>query len=217
MISQHGKAAQYRRFLRKVGKAVKRRALSILGGTSTTKSEDEDGRMRTNMIEISEDGFVPPFVMIDGCDAERKAIDSVWPGIAKRVCQFHLMQAIKGMCRTLFGRSDAGAIKTQSTLEAIRACQRCPDERSWQEYMDILGARMRVIADDSGEVWTRFRTYLQSTWFSDRWRAWCVDYGIPCDAFRDGPWSTNNYVEATFRVFDRVLLCGRSNKRYALA
>lgn len=212
MISQHGGQEQYRHFLDTVQTAIERRAKAIdEEGVPPAKAPDLHERVRLHATFIAEDGFAPPFFMIDGCDAERAAIDSVWPNIRKRVCQFHFMQASRGHCRSYFGASEAGEMKTTAVLNAIRAAQRCPVDSQWNDYWMMLGDEVTRIAADGGVAWTSLST--KSHWFSDRWRPYCVDYGLPPNTFPEGPMSTNNYVESTFRVFDRVLLSGRSNKR----
>jgi len=213
MIAQHGGSRQYYRLLRKVTEAIEARANHILTTKASSKPREVESRTLVNALVISEDGFSPPFVMIDGCNSERKAIDRIWPCINKRVCQFHLMQAIKNFARTLFTSDLRGRKQVDDVLEAIRNAQRCPEADLWEDYLAILEDKIIGIARDDGQVWARFSTYLNQNWFSELWRPYCIDYGLPLDAFRDGAWSTNNYVEATFRMFDRVLLCGRANKR----
>jgi hypothetical protein len=219
MISQHGGAQQYYRLLKKVSQAIEDRAKEVIATRTTKKDKRLLERILENAEVITEiedgemTGFLPPFVMIDGCDSERKAIDRMWPSIPKRVCQFHMMQAIRNYSRTVFGVSTAGHLKTDSALAAVREAQRCPDEARWEEYWLKLKNDITVIAGDTGRAWRNFKPYLLKHWFSERWRHYCVDYGIESRAFRDGAWSTNNYVESTFRTFDRVILCGRANKR----
>ena len=213
MISQHGGSKQYLRLLRKVTGAINERAAHIVETGKSSKPDDLQSRILSNSLVIAEDEFMPPFVMIDGCNSERKAIDRIWPGIKKQVCQFHLMQAVKNFSRTLFRDTLEGRLQVDGVLDAIRKVQRCPEEERWEEYYSALEARIAAIANDDGQTWRRLAAYLRRHWFSDLWRPYCIDYGLPLDAFRDGAWSTNNYVEATFRTFDRVLLCGRANKR----
>lgn len=214
MISQHGGKTQYHHFLSTVKQAIETRSGEINSNTVQPSKVGELGdRLREYAQDIVMDDFTPPFVMIDGCDAERAAIDRVWPNIYKRVCQFHLMQAIRGHCRSVFGASPRGELKTTAILDAIRELQRCPDEDKWESHWVELGQKVNGIANDDGETWESFSAYLLKHWFSSRWRKYCVDFGLPHTTFASGPWSTNNYVESTFRVFDRVLLSGRSNKR----
>ena len=42
----------------------------------------------------------------------------------------------------------------------------------------------------------------------------CTDIGLPRGQSRDGPFNTNNWVEAAFRVFDTVFLELLKNKRF---
>jgi len=42
-----------------------------------------------------------------------------------------------------------------------------------------------------------------------------TDLGLPEGATRDGFWNTNNWAEALFKVFQKVFLNFRKNKRYS--
>ncbi len=77
---------------------------------------------------IQEDDYCPNFTVIDRDDAERNAIEQVFPELAIRVCQFHLVQARRSKARLLFGRSPPGEAKTRAFLGALRKCQQCPIE-----------------------------------------------------------------------------------------
>lgn len=153
--------------------------------------------------------------MIDGDESERLAIDAVWPRITARVCQFHMMQACKSKLLSIFGTDPEGKRRVRLALKAIRACQRCPIEGEWPAYIKHLQRKVANIAGASHaeRAWAGLESYLLRTWFSERWRRYSVDYAMPGSFFREGPWSTNNYVKVCFRIFDRVMLEGRANKR----
>ena len=163
--------------------------------------------------EVTEDGYAPRFVMIDGDDAERGAIETAFPGTPVRLCQFHFMQACISKITSQFGRSKEGSRKTDRVLQCLRKLQRCPNESDWPSAYQCFQDEIDSIANDRGEVSAALVRYFDRSWFSERWRPYCVDYGIPVENTRDGPWSTNNYAEAAFRTFDRVFLCCRVNKR----
>lgn len=217
MVSQHGDEEMYTTFLREVVKGIELHAQRLADMTVVPTIKEA---MRPQLLEnadiVVEDGFSPFFFMIDGDDAERNAIDNVWQNIAFRLCQFHVMQACKWTGLELFGR-ESGNPRVHRMLDAIRTCQRCPDESEWEQYYQQLEDTIKSIAtragDDPDEIWERLDSYLTKQWFSDRWRKYCVDFGLPEHAFNDGPFATNNYVENTFRLFDRVMLASRSNKR----
>jgi len=72
--------------------------------------------------------------------------------------------------------------------------------------------------------------YFTTNWFTEAWRCmWshiCIlvlssvfidmwtDMGIPSGQNRDRMLNTNNWVESSFRVFDKLFLHARANKRY---
>jgi hypothetical protein len=151
--------------------------------------------------------------MIDADEAERNAVEQCFPRIAIRVCQFHLMQACRSRLSRVFGTSQEGNQRVQRPLQAIRQCQRCPNEQQWPVFFNRLGQSITAIAGDGGEAWVGIRRYLEHEWFSRRWLPSAVDFGLPSHVTRDGPWSTNNYSEAAFKTFDRVFLNCRANKR----
>ena len=90
--------------------------------------------------------------MIDGCDAERVAIEKVFPDIPIRACQFHFMQAIRGKIRSVLGNCDDRDRKVSAIFEAICVAQRCDSEDSWQACHDELGTSMTAIVGDDGRA-----------------------------------------------------------------
>lgn len=151
--------------------------------------------------------------MIDGDDAERLAIEEVFPGLVIRMCQVHLMKTVRSQARSAFGGGKVGKRKTAAFLESFRRCQRCPVANEWDRHYERLKHDTDEIAMDGGEARNKLTEYLDKEWFGERWRLYCVDFGIPAHITRDGPWSTNNYAEAAFRTLDRVFLSRRVNKR----
>ena len=165
-------------------------------------------------VEVAEDDFIPSFMMIDGDDAERLAIENTFPGLPIRLCQFHFMQACISRVRSVFGRSKPGLHKTTQVIRSLRKLQRCPNESEWPSSYQMFKNDIDSIANDQGRARASLIEYFERSWFSTIWRPYCIDYGIPEENTRDGPWSTNNFAEAAFCTFDRVFLCCHVNKRY---
>ena len=216
MVSNHADTEAYAFLLRAFKRAVIRAALDYLAGRIRLTIEGvTPERLRHECTLVAHHGFTPAFMMIDGCDAERKAIETVWPGMPLRACQFHLMQACRSKVRKYLHKHKNVDQQTTRILDAIRLCQRCPSPSLWPEYYQRLGDTVNSIAEDQGQTWEGLKDYLDREWFSDRWRKYVVDFGLPFHVTRDGPWSTNNYSEASFRTFDRVFLSCQANKRRA--
>lgn len=214
MVSNHADTAAYQFMLFEFNKAVTQTARDFVNGQFEWEMEGVDQEdLRAQCEVIADEGLAPAFMMIDGSDPERRAIENVF-GCPIRCCQFHFMQALRSRVRRMFNRSVDAELLTSSVLEAVRKCQRCPDATLWDQYYDELGAEVTRIKQDEGQAWTELKQYLDKEWFSDAWRTTLVDYGLPYSAVtRDGPWSTNNYSEASFRTFDRIFLACRANKR----
>ena len=214
MVSQHADAEAYEFLLESVRSAVHSRIESLLDGRAKSRYPKQyHDKLLDLCTQVQEDEYTPQFMMIDGDDAERLAIERVFPGLPFRACQFHFMQACRSKARSAFGRSQAGEAKTAAFLKALRRCQRCPIEDEWLSHYARLRHEINDIAQDQGQASKMLSDYLDRVWFSNRWRSHTVDFGIPAHLTRDGPWSTNNYAEAAFRTFDRVFLSCRVNKR----
>ncbi|EIW72614.1 hypothetical protein TREMEDRAFT_58784 [Tremella mesenterica DSM 1558] len=214
MVSNHANTDTYIEFLTVVRKAIKKEAKALVKGKSSVVSEYEDAEtILLNAEDITEDGFLPLHFMIDCDDAERNAIEHVFPGAPIRLCQFHFMHSARSRALRLFGSDLQGTEKAFAFLVALRRCQRCSEEESWPEAFAQLEAEVVSISNNNRENWDKIRTWLLSEWFSDRWRNYLLDYGLPAHHTRDGTLSTNNFVEAAFRTFDRVFLESRANKR----
>lgn len=152
--------------------------------------------------------------MIDGDDAEVQASKRVFPGIPIRLCQFHLVQAVRSTIRRLFGRFPNPDECSLAVVEAVRDAQRCPKRELWPQYHRRLRQAVLDVADGDQNLTTQVMAYFKRSWFSDRWLEHTVDFGLPPYITRDGPWSTNNFSEANFRVFDLVFLNCRANRRW---
>jgi len=216
MVSNHADDTAYEFLLENFKLAVFKLATCILNGTKRVKidgvsPEEMEGACR--LIVEEDRGLVPGFVMIDAADAERNAIETVFPDIPIRVCQFHMMKQCRSKARRIFGRHDDPHLLGSKIMAAIRRCQRCPEPQEWAEYYDRLQAEVIDMTEGDEEGWEELDDYLGRTWFSERWIGYTVDYGIPDHVTRDGPWSTNNYSESSFRTFDRVFLGCRANRR----
>ncbi|KAK6905113.1 hypothetical protein I203_105932 [Kwoniella mangroviensis CBS 8507] len=123
------------------------------------------------------------------------------------------MQACRSRAKRELHRFEDRDRLAAGFLSCVRSAQRCPSEDLWPVYKEKFRKDIANLADQDEDTVSRLMEYMNSEWFSERWRAKVIDYGMPASVTRDGPWSTNNYVEAAFRTFDRVFLSCRANKR----
>ncbi|KAK8847595.1 hypothetical protein IAR55_005454 [Kwoniella newhampshirensis] len=214
MVSRHADTETYQYMLEQIAIAVQDRASSLLEENANTHYQD---RQRDRLLDkcghIVDFGFRPRYMMIDGDDAERSAIQMVFPDVPIRMCQFHLIQACRAKARSFFGTNKEGQNRCERFLAAFRQVQRCPTEADWDRYFERFRQEVLFIVRNDAPTWASIERYLNRTWFSLRWRSHCIDYGIPSDLTRDGGCSTNNFAEAAFRTFDRIFLSARVNKR----
>lgn len=215
MISRGDDSEAYRYLLKTVNEKVLDVARDFLSGAfrPTMPGLSDAAVARRCKIVLRNGGLTPAFVMIDGANAERIAIESVFPGVPLRACQFHVMQACRQRMREIFRTSINPNKATEAALDAIAACQRCPHPSEWSAKFKELESTVTGLAEGDASVWPRVKEYLERFWFSPKWRQYTCDYGLPPGVSRDGPWSTNNYVEAAFRTFDRVFLNCQVNRR----
>jgi hypothetical protein len=181
---------------------------------------DEDWDLTLMLItDVAENGWMPSFGMIDGCDAERNAMEAVFDQedqpFVIRACQFHVIQAVRSFAkRTFTGAKKERDERVRRFLNAFRACQRCPNVAEWPRYWNQLRDHVRLIDNDAGSAWEALSAYLLKEWFSERWREKVCDYGMPAEWTRDGSRNTNNFAESIFRTFKRAFLNHRANKRF---
>ena len=218
MVSLHADTRAYATMLGSLKRAVEKRAKALVDGSAQPSFPSEyHEEIHMNAQAIVEDGFWPQFVMIDGADPERLAIEEVFPGTTIRLCQFHLMQSVSAYLRGVFGISSAeGTLKVNQCLKPIRLAQRCESEEEWEATWNRLRVSIQEIAgndDDGREQTAQIMDYLRREWFGPIWREYCVDYGLPSHLTHDGFAGTNNWVEAAFRVIDRIFLNCRANNR----
>ncbi|ORX40924.1 hypothetical protein BD324DRAFT_647829 [Kockovaella imperatae] len=207
MVSNYHDHEAYRWLLHGFRKAIEARAKLLLKGKVTTTIPDEEGPRATLLRNCR-------IIVEDGDDAERKAIRQEWPFVAIRMCQFHFIQAVRGRLQRIFGRRERGGWISEQILDAIRRAQRCDYRTKWPEYYEALKQEVLQLCGHDLEAWNHLHQYFHREWFSERWLMSVIDMGLPpfIDN-RDGPWSTNNFVEAAFRVFDKVFLACRINRR----
>ena len=129
---------------------------------------------------VADDGLIPGLFVIDGCDAERVAIRTVFPTTPMRACQLRVMQAVKSMVRKLFGRHSERDKPVATLLQAFRRCQRCPTSGEGAASQQFFLEEVIGLTKGVREVASRkaFFKYLDKEWFSDRWRTF-VNYGFP--------------------------------------
>jgi len=66
---------------------------------------------------------------------------------------------------------------------------------------------------EQADITGLLHNYFESNWFSSNWAMTFVDFSLPDGLFRDDGLNVNNFVEASFKVFDKVFLESTSNKR----
>lgn len=215
MVSDRADRRAYTELLKKVQQACVNLATDIVEGKKVVPTPGyESSLVEERCRVLSQDRLLTPaFIMIDGAKAELRAIEKVFPNTPIRMCQFHLMQACKSKARSLFGAHPDKEEISAGFLMAIRKCQRCPAPEEFEAFYNTMKAELREIAENDPRT-DDFIRYMDIQWFSPIWRDKVMDYGMPFGATRDGGLSTNNFVEALFRVFDMVFLMSRSNKRY---
>ncbi|KAK8853348.1 hypothetical protein IAR55_004052 [Kwoniella newhampshirensis] len=213
MVSRHADTETYQYMLEQIAIAVQDRASSLLEENANTHYQD---RQRDRLLDkcghIVDFGFRPRYMMIDGDDAERSAIQMVFPTFPFACVNFISYRLVVRK-RSFFGTNKEGQNRCERFLAAFRQVQRCPTEADWDRYFERFRQEVLFIVRNDAPTWASIERYLNRTWFSLRWRSHCIDYGIPSDLTRDGGCSTNNFAEAAFRTFDRIFLSARVNKR----
>ena len=220
MVSNHADTEAYVYLLSAFNRAALELAQEIVyhGTSLAVDGVSQDDIESACRAVIDEKGLIPAFFMIDGCDAERAAIETVFMTIPMRARQFCVMQAVKSVARRLFGRHPDRDTLVTKLLQAFRRCQRCPTEAEWPAHYARFQHEVEELTHnvrDRASCRKAFFDYLRREWFSSRWRRFVVDFGIPPHVTRDGPWSTNNYSESAFRTFDHVFLRCQANRRCA--
>lgn len=219
MVSNTADTSAYRYIIQSLRTAITDMARKIMGGFRDFNFPDyEIDDLLLICQDVIEDGWVPAFGVIDGCDAERRAMEEEFdqPGspFPVRACQFHVIQAVRSKARAVFSFPGAERDEAVSAfLDAFRETQRCGTAANWPSTYDRLLDVTRELARGQEAKVTSMKAYLDREWFSDRWRPKVVDYGLPDGCSRTGPLSTNNFAEAAFRNFKRCFLHHRANKR----
>ena len=104
MVSQHADTEAYEFLMENLSSAVMSRVESLLDGHAKSQYPKRyQDKLLDLCDKIQEDEYTPQFMMIDGDDAERLAIERIFPGLPVRLCQFHFMQACKSKATTAFG------------------------------------------------------------------------------------------------------------------
>lgn len=215
MVSHHADHEAYEYLLAEFKAAVKQRASDILAGqeVSIGISDRNHGEFMENCRMIADSDFIPCAFMIDGDEAERSAIRTVWPDMLVRMCQFHIIQALRKRLRQLFGRRKDAQWISNRVLDLFRKLQRCSTPSVFDDGYKSFRAGFIETTKDT-ESWVLFHEYLTSQWLSPRWIDAVMDWGLPTWIItRDGPFSTNNFVERMFRTFDKRVLACRVNRR----
>ena len=218
MVSFHSDTEAYTTLLETVrNKIIEYATLVVQGDVELSASLSPEDRELAlwECEDVAKHGYSPRFIEIDGDDAERAAIEATFSAaVPIRMCQFHLMRAIRARSTRKFTLSTAGVKKSDRFLEAVRKCQRCRSEEDWAAHVEQLRNDLQEISGDTNTT-TYLMEYMDRQWFSTRWRDSCTDIGLPEWATRDDVVSTNNTAEVSFRVLDRVFLNCQANKRWA--
>lgn len=109
------------------------------------------------------------------------------------------------------------------------------DPTTLNEYKERFREDIVALCDDHSieAAVPSIMRYFERNWFCNRWRSELLphlfeiimskpieehvtDEGLPPGQTRDGGWNTNNYIEASFRDFNRTFLEHRMNKRLVL-
>jgi hypothetical protein len=216
MVHTNAIGSAYYNFMKGFARTVQEHARKITDHEVSPVLEFNSAQERASFYracaDIAEDGWVPAFGMIDAAEQEREAIAKAFCGIPIRMCQYHLIEAVRKQFFKFFGRITSENQDAHIALQALRELQRCPSPDRFDEYYRQFRLTVQDL-DRSPSLWRKVDDYLMNGWFSWRWRASCMDYGLPSQVTRDGPWSTNNYIESAFNVFDRIFLDCRANKR----
>jgi hypothetical protein len=114
MVSSFHTKEQYSLFLQTAKDAIERLAKGIVNGSITPQHLTNLDELRQRCEDIVADESVPSHAMIDAAEAEANAFKAVFPGLAIRVCQFHLMQACKWRLRALFPGDNAVDYKSMT-------------------------------------------------------------------------------------------------------
>ena len=183
-----------------------------------------DGMPTTKLIAVSK-GFMPAMAMIDKSVAELNALKDCFEGIYVRLCEFHVIQALRRMSGdddeigrlSMRGFSES----TESMIDGFRNIARARDSRDVkkriQHFLDVVIpnsidlARKKSKADKQAMI-AKARQYFEKNWFCLRWIDSWIDCGYPSGFNRETA-NTNNPVEAAFKVFDVVLLGCVKNRR----
>ena len=216
MVLRQARAQDYTFASETLRDAITQRVELLLSNTPSVYPAQYHEILFERACAICEDEYSPTFMMIDGDNPERNSIEIVFPGLPIQLCQFHFMRACMKQARLAFGSGRSVESKVQAFADRLRRCQRCPSADKWLGFYRVLKHDISEIAQDHGQAKAHLTKYFDSEWFCVRWRPYCIDYVIPPQYTRDGPWWTNNYAELAFRTFDKVFLMCRVNKRLGI-
>ena len=163
MVHRSKETEAYQHMLEVLKERIEEHAKRLLSKGSEPRYHGQRSRdtLEKYCTEVSEDDYAPRFVMIDGDDAERGAIETVFSGTPVRLCQFHFMQACISKITSQFGRSKEGGRKTDRVLQCLRKLQRCPNESDCPSAYQSFQDKIDSIANDRGEASEALGTLLQ--------------------------------------------------------
>jgi len=154
---------------------------------------------------------------------------SVWPDMAVRLCQFHVIQAILRFSTDSSGDADRppsiSRKERKKILAAFRLLQRCRDPTKWEQSVQRFEQDVTLFMQQRSPG--PILQYFRKNWYIPFWRGMChcnsefselmipdmwTDIGLPTGRNRDDMLNTNNWVERAFKTFDTVFLNCRANK-----
>ncbi|KAF8210510.1 hypothetical protein K438DRAFT_1904002 [Mycena galopus ATCC 62051] len=219
-------------FLQEVKRLVEQMARDLVEGKVEVVEglKDHANTVMKQAHLICRHGWKPAFFMIDKYRPAKNAIrqdfssqvSPVFPGVAIRICQFHVMQAIlrwerdSGTPGEQQSRPALDLRRKHQLLWAVREIQRCRDPAQWQTYLDQFRQRLDYITEGSRTSSETLWEYFSANWFCDEWRELWTDMGLPAGRNRDNMLSTNNWTERAFKTFNQVFLGNRNNKSFVL-
>lgn len=137
--------------------------------------------------------FSPLVIMTDDCSAERNALRCVFPNSTLLLCTFHICQA---MWRWLWQTGNK-VVKhnRQDVMKAFQNILYAENEEQAEHYYKIIMCSAAVASNIS------LQSYIKKLWH--RRQEWCI--ALRGNILTRGN-NTNNYMEASIRVFKDVVL-----------
>lgn len=200
LISSDATEETYTNFLLDTKKAIENEA----------RIWSTEGGAPPEVAEILRNGWSPNVVMIDKCDAELAALRKVFPRCLVRLCQFHLVQALRRAY--LKNEKELVLPVRESIMHAFIIIQRATSEQDLEKKLGDFFESMKALV--SAKCFDALKNYFEVHWLCPAWRSTWTDFHLVDAGFhRSMGLNTNNFVESAFKTFDSVFLGGRANHR----